>query len=88
LIFIQSTSSTIYVCSLLLGTCPLDRLDVVLKSPRLWWTSKSLYYPLLRGDLVVETELDLGDHSEGIMIEKDPTVCELLNEDVATFVVG
>jgi hypothetical protein len=30
----------------------------------LWWTSKSLYCPLLYWDLIVETELDLDDHSE------------------------
>jgi hypothetical protein len=26
-------------------------------------TSESLYFPLLHGDLIVETKLDLGDHS-------------------------
>jgi hypothetical protein len=30
----------------------------------------------------VETELDLGDHSEWIRVERDPTHCELDNEDV------
>jgi hypothetical protein len=30
----------------------------------------------------VKTELDLGDHSEWIMIERDPTLCELHNRDV------
>jgi hypothetical protein len=25
----------------------------------------------------VETELDLGDHSEWIMVERDPSLCEL-----------
>jgi hypothetical protein len=30
----------------------------------------------------VETELDLGDHSEWIRIERDMTLCELHNEDV------
>jgi hypothetical protein len=49
-----STSSMIYVCSFLLGTHPLDILGVVLESSRLWWTSKSLYCPLLCGDLLVE----------------------------------
>jgi hypothetical protein len=72
----------ISVCSLLLGTCPLDRLGVIRESPRLWWTSKSLYCPLLRGDLILETELDLGDHSERFRVERDLTLCELLNEDV------
>jgi hypothetical protein len=30
----------------------------------------------------VETELDLGDHSEWIGVERDPTLCELQNGDV------
>jgi hypothetical protein len=30
----------------------------------------------------VETELDLGDHSEWIRVERDPTLCELHNGDV------
>jgi hypothetical protein len=30
----------------------------------------------------VDTELDLGDHSEWIRVEKDPALCELHNEDV------
>jgi hypothetical protein len=30
----------------------------------------------------VETELDLGDHSVWIMVERDPTLCELHNGDV------
>jgi hypothetical protein len=67
-IFNSSNSSTISVCSLLLGTCPLDGLGVVQESLRLWWTS--------------ETKLDLGDHSERIRVERDPTLCELLNNDV------
>jgi hypothetical protein len=29
----------------------------------------------------VETELDLGDRSEWIRIEKDPALCELHNKD-------
>jgi hypothetical protein len=70
------------VCSLLLGTCPLDGLGVVRESPRLWWTSESLYCPLLRGDLIVETELDLGDCLERIRVERDLTLCELLNGDI------
>jgi hypothetical protein len=72
----------ISMCSFLLGTCPLDGLDVVQESPRLWWTSESLYCPLLRGDLLVETEIDLGDGSDMIRIERDPTLYELLNGDV------
>jgi hypothetical protein len=30
----------------------------------------------------VKTELDLGDRSEWIMIERDPAFCELHNEDI------
>jgi hypothetical protein len=30
----------------------------------------------------VETELDLGDHSKWIRIERDPALCELHNGDV------
>jgi hypothetical protein len=82
LIFSQSTSSMISVCSLLLGACPLNGLGIVRESPRLWWNSKSLYCPLLRGDLIVEIELDLGDHLERIRVERDPALCELFNGDV------
>jgi hypothetical protein len=71
-----------FVCLLLLGIHPLDGLGVVRESPRLWWILKSLYCPLLRGDLIVETELDLGDCSERIMVERDLALCELLNGDV------
>jgi hypothetical protein len=72
----------ISVCSLLLRTCPLYGLGVVQESPKLWWTLKSLYYPLLRGDLIMEAELDLGDRSERIRVERDLALCELLNRDV------
>jgi hypothetical protein len=41
-----------------------------------------LYCPLLCGDLIVETELDLGDRSEWIRVERDPALCELHNRDV------
>jgi hypothetical protein len=30
----------------------------------------------------VETELDLGNRSKWIMVERDPALCELHNEDV------
>jgi hypothetical protein len=36
----------------------------------------------LCGDLIVETKLDLSDRSEWIRVERDPTLCELLNGDV------
>jgi hypothetical protein len=48
----------------------------------LWLTPESLYCPLLCGDLIVKTELDLGDRLEWIMVERDPTLCELHNGDV------
>jgi hypothetical protein len=47
----------------------------------LWWTLKSLYCPLLCGDLIVTTELELGDHSEWIRVERDPALCEVHNGD-------
>jgi hypothetical protein len=48
----------------------------------LWWISESLYCPLLCGDLIVETELDLGDRSERFRVERDQALCEHLNEGV------
>jgi hypothetical protein len=39
----------------------------------------------LCGDLIVETELDLGDRSEWIRVERDPALCELHNRDVGIF---
>jgi hypothetical protein len=32
--------------------------------------------------LIVETELDLGDHSEWIRVERDLSLCELYNGDI------
>jgi hypothetical protein len=49
----------------------------------LWLTPKSFYCPLLCGDLIVKTVVDLGDRSEWIRVERDPTLCELHNEDVS-----
>jgi hypothetical protein len=43
---------------------------------------ESLYCPLLYGDLIADTELDLDDRSEWISVERDPTLCELHNGDV------
>jgi hypothetical protein len=48
----------------------------------LWLILKSLHCPLLCGDLIVETELDLSDHSEWIMVERNSALCELYNGDV------
>jgi hypothetical protein len=48
----------------------------------LWLISESLYCPLLYGDLIVEIKLDLGDCSEWIRVETDPTLCELHDGDV------
>jgi hypothetical protein len=55
---------------------------VVWESPRLWRTSKSLYCPLLRGDMIVKTELNLGDCSGSFGIERDPALCWHLNGDI------
>jgi hypothetical protein len=43
---------------------------------------KILYCPLLCRDLLVKTELDLGDRSERIRVQRDPALCELLNGDI------
>jgi hypothetical protein len=43
---------------------------------------RSLYCPLLCGDLIVETKLDLGDRLKWIRVESDPALCELHNRDV------
>jgi hypothetical protein len=48
----------------------------------LWLTPENLYCSLLYGDLIVEIELDLGDRSEWIRIERDSALCELHNGDV------
>jgi hypothetical protein len=54
----------------------------VRESPRLWLIPESLYFPLLCWDLIVEAKIDLGDCSEWIRVEIDPTLCELHNGDV------
>jgi hypothetical protein len=51
----------------------------------LWLTSKSLYYHLLCGDLIVKIGLNLDDCSKLIRVEKDMTLCELHNGDVGIF---
>jgi hypothetical protein len=48
----------------------------------LWLIPESLYCPLLCGDLIVETELDLGDRSEWIRVKSDLALCEIHNGDV------
>jgi hypothetical protein len=48
----------------------------------LWLIPKSLYCPLLCVDLIVKTEVDLGDRSEWIRVERDLALCELHNGDV------
>jgi hypothetical protein len=47
-----------------------------------WLTLKSLYCPLLYGDLIVQIELDLGDHAKWIRVERESALCELHNGDV------
>jgi hypothetical protein len=51
----------------------------------LWLTSKSLYYHLLCGDLIVKIGLNLDDCSKLIRVERDMTLCELHNRDVGIF---
>jgi hypothetical protein len=58
------------------------RWTVVRESSKLWLTPKSLYCPLLCGDLIVEIGLDLGDRSEWIRVERDSALCELHNGDI------
>jgi hypothetical protein len=53
----------------------------------LWLIPKSLYCLILYRNLIVETELDLGDRSEWIRVERNPTLCELHNGDVDIFCV-
>jgi hypothetical protein len=48
----------------------------------MWWTLESLYCPILREDLIVKIELDLDDRLKRFMVERDLTLCELLNRDV------
>jgi hypothetical protein len=48
----------------------------------LWLILESLYCPLLCGDLILETELDLSERSEWIRVEREPALCELHNGDV------
>jgi hypothetical protein len=44
-------------------------------------TPESLYCPLLYGDLIVKSKLDLGDYLEWIRVERDLALCELHNGD-------
>jgi hypothetical protein len=48
----------------------------------LWLILESLYCHLFCGNLTVETELDLGDRSEWIRVERGSTLCELHNGDI------
>jgi hypothetical protein len=50
--------------------------------------SQNLYCLLLCGDLIVETDLDLGDRSEWIRVERDPALCELYNGDIGILLGG
>jgi hypothetical protein len=43
---------------------------------------RKFVFSLLYGDVIVKTELDLGDRLEWIRVEKDPALCELHNRDV------
>jgi hypothetical protein len=48
----------------------------------MWLIPESVYCPLLCGDLIVETELDLGDRSEWIRVERDLALCKLHIRDI------
>jgi hypothetical protein len=48
----------------------------------MWLIPESVYCPLLCGDLIVETELDLGDRSEWIRVERDLALCKLHIGDI------
>jgi hypothetical protein len=48
----------------------------------LWLIPESVYCPLLCGDMIVETELDLSDHLEWIRVQRELALCELHNGDV------
>jgi hypothetical protein len=70
------------MCSLFLGTYPLDRVGVVRESQGCDEPQKVCIFLSFEGDLIVKTELDLGDRSERIRVERDPAFCELFNGDV------
>jgi hypothetical protein len=48
----------------------------------LWLIPENLYCPLLCGDLILEIELDLGDRSGWIRVERDPALRELHNGEI------
>jgi hypothetical protein len=48
-----------------------------------WWALGSLYYPFV---IVSSSRFDLCDHLSEERVERDPTLHELLNEDVGLFV--
>jgi hypothetical protein len=83
-IFNSSTSSTISVCLLLLGICSQDGLGCQGVTKVAVDHGKFVLLSLC-GDLIVETELDLGDRSEWIRVERDLALCELHNRDVGIF---
>jgi hypothetical protein len=43
---------------------------------------RKFVFSLLYGDVIVKTELDLGDRLEWIRVERDTALCELHNRDV------
>jgi hypothetical protein len=70
------------MCSLFLVTCPLDRVGVVRESQGCDESQKVCIVLSFEGDLIVKTELDLGDRSKRIRVKRDMALCELLNRDV------
>jgi hypothetical protein len=82
LIFNSSTSPMIFVYSLLLGICSPRWIRFSKSHQGCGWSRKVCIVFSFLGDLIVETELDLGDRSEWIRVESDPSLCELHNGDV------
>jgi hypothetical protein len=70
----------ISVCSFLLETCPLDGQGCP-GVTKVVVDLRKFVLPSFCGYLIMETELDFGDHSEKIRVERDPALCELLNGD-------
>jgi hypothetical protein len=81
-IFNSSTSLIIFVCSLLLEIHFPTQIKLSESHQGCGGLRKKLYCPLLYGDLIVKIKLDLGDHSEWIIVERALTLCELHNGDI------
>jgi hypothetical protein len=64
-----------------LGDLPLDGLGCS-GVTKVMVDLEKFVLPSLCRDLIVKTKLDLGDRSKWIRVEKDSTLCELLDRDV------